>query len=138
MTGVASVQSLSQTSGSINGGSVITIYGNGFSSIQNTTVKIGTKFCVIQFVTSSQIQCITSANSAGSYQVSIYSNNVGFPSQTFGYSALLTPTVTQITPISGLSGQLLIITGSGFGNSSSILIFLNFCILLKKTLFRRS
>ena len=95
------------------------INGNGFATIQNTVVKIGASYCSIQSVTSSKIKCITSANSAGSYQVSINSNNVDFPSQTFMYTTALTPTVTSVNPTSGLSGQLVIISGSGFGNSLS-------------------
>ena len=71
ITGIAAIQSLSQSSGSIYGGTVLTINGNGFSTIQNTKVKFGTKYCIIQSVTSSNLTCITPSNSAGSSIVSI-------------------------------------------------------------------
>jgi hypothetical protein len=123
VTGIASIQSLSQTAGSTNGGSLLTIDGNGFSSMQNTTVKIGNNECVIQSLTQSKITCIIPSNSAGNYSVAIKSNGVNFPSVSFFYTSSLTPMITQLSPISGLSNQLLTITGSGFGNTPSKIVF---------------
>ena len=123
VTGLPYVQSLSQTSGGIYGGSVLIINGNGFSSILNTTVKIGNSVCVIQSVTLSQITCNTSSNSVGNYSVSIKSNNVDFPSPSFFYDLSLTPNISNISPISGLSNQTLTITGTVFGSSTSKIIF---------------
>ena len=65
------------------------------------------------------IKCITSSNTAGNYTLSINSNNVAFPSKYFLYTSVSTPTVTQISPTSGSSGQSITITGSGFGTVSS-------------------
>ena len=119
VTGIPAVQSISQNSGSVYGGSVLTITGNGFGSISNTQIKIGTKYSTIQSVTASQIVFTVPSNSAGNYSMSIISNNITFPASSFIYSNLLTPSVTQITPTSGTSGQTVILTGSGFGNSTS-------------------
>ena len=87
--------------------------------MQSTTVRIGTSVCNIQSITSSIIKCITSSSTAGNYTLSINSNNVAFPSKYFLYTALSTPTVSQISPTSGSSGQLITITGSGFGFATS-------------------
>ena len=85
----------------------------------NTKVKIGTKFCTITSVSSSQITCITPLYSAGNFSVSITSNNISFPSTSFIYNSSLTPNVTQISPSSGNFNQLVNIYGSGFGKSIS-------------------
>jgi hypothetical protein len=69
VTGIAVVKSSSPNSGSIYGGTLITINGNGFDTIKNTLVSIGTKICIISSLTSSQILCVSPDNLAGTYSI---------------------------------------------------------------------
>ncbi len=118
ITGIATIHSVSQNSGSTNGGSTVKISGNGFGSILNTQIRIGSKYCIIQSVSASQIVFTVPSNSAGNYSMSLISNGITFPGSSFFYSTALTPTVSQISPTSGTFNQEVIINGSGFGNST--------------------
>jgi hypothetical protein len=119
INGIASIASFSSRSGSIFGGSIFSINGNGFGNSLNTQVKIGAKFCSISSVSSSEIICLTPSYSAGNYSVSITSNSISFPSTSFIYNSSLTPNITQVSPSFGNSNQLVNIYGSGFGKSIS-------------------
>ena len=119
--GVAAIQSISPNNGSIFGGTVLTIYGNGFDRKENTKVSIGNSICDIQSVTSSNIVCVTpNLGKEGNQIISIISNNINFsPSKSLAYTLFSTPSVTKITPTSGVFGKLITINGFGFGNSKS-------------------
>ena len=117
INGLPSVQSLSPNSGSIYGGTLLTINGNGFDMAQNLVVSIGGRTCIIQSVILSKILCLTSNHKEGNFTVSITSNNANFPPSTFYYNKLSSPNVTQISPKSGSAGQFITINGFGFGSS---------------------
>ncbi len=119
INGIAAIASFSQRSGSIFGGSIFSITGNGFGNSLNTQVKIGAKFCSISSVSSSQVICLTPSYSVGNYSVSITSNNISFPSTSFIYNSSLTPNISQVSPSFGNSNQIINIYGSGFGKSIS-------------------
>lgn len=120
ITGIAAIQSINPvTDGSIFGGTVLTINGNGFDSIENSQVKIGAKNCTIQSITLSKIICVTpSQDAVGNYTVSVTSNNFIFPQTYFTYNQLATPNVSNIMPTAGVSGTLVTVNGNGFGNSN--------------------
>lgn len=62
VTGLSGFKSISPASGSINGGTIVTIVGNGFD--KSTIVSFQTAKCnVIQF-TVNTLNCVTSANPA--------------------------------------------------------------------------
>ena len=63
------MSSINPLSGSTNGGTQVTINGNGFSA--NDLVKFDTSTCNIQSATINQIVCITTKHSAQSVPVSI-------------------------------------------------------------------
>jgi hypothetical protein len=62
VNGTSSIVSSSPNSGSIYGGTVITIQGNGFDS--GTVVSIGNAACNVISVSINQLTCKTSANAA--------------------------------------------------------------------------
>lgn len=120
---MASISGVSPTSGSTFGGAVLTINGNGFSSLpSNVQVTVGTGSCSVIQTTPAQIQCLIppQASSSASATVSVVSNGVTFPSSSsYTYSAAATPTVSSINPTSGTSGQSLVISGSNFVTGQS-------------------
>lgn len=123
LTSVAS--SISPMSGSINGGTMITISGSGFSHIfERNTVSLGGIPCTIVDSISSMIRCRTQA---GSNSVALAATVNEFPVSTslmYEYSDAATPMVTSIdsTPndINSLSsGSEVTIVGSLLGTVSS-------------------
>uniref|UniRef100_A0A8C5WI58 Fibrocystin-L n=1 Tax=Leptobrachium leishanense TaxID=445787 RepID=A0A8C5WI58_9ANUR len=104
------------TSGSIQGGTVLVIQGNGFNSINATKVSIGGIMCPIISVSAGEIRCVTpAATSAGEKTVSIVVQSSNYPSLRFTYSESYTPTVTSVLPNTGPSGTLITVSGSRFG-----------------------
>jgi hypothetical protein len=69
--GIATVNSLTPNSGSIQGGTILKINGNGFSNIENTQVKIGNKSCIVKSVKNTEIVLLTPENLPGDLPVSI-------------------------------------------------------------------
>lgn len=61
INGAAAVSAISPNSGSIYGGTEVTITGNGFDSINNTQIRLGTSVCKITSLSVSSVKCITSA-----------------------------------------------------------------------------
>lgn len=118
LTSVASVSSVSPTSGSVYGGVTLTVNGNGFtSSRSNIQVFVGTNTCPIIQTTPGQVTCTVPAqgSSLASSTVRVVSNGVTFPSSlVFTYSSSLTPSVSLISPTTGTTGQSITITGSNF------------------------
>jgi hypothetical protein len=108
------------SSGSINGGSILTIDGNGFDN--STSVIIGSKSCTISSVSTSQIVCLTPSGTAGASTVLITTNGIKYPSAQFTYDSALSPSVTSLSPSSGTDGALLTVSGSGFGITKSSLL----------------
>lgn len=67
---LAKVSSLTPVEGSIMGGTEVSIKGSGFDTTEGrTTVEIGDQYCTVIRVTSSEVGCITSAHSPGSFEV---------------------------------------------------------------------
>ncbi len=62
---------MNPSSGSLYGGTVINILGNGFDTKENTFIKIGNSNCTLTALNSSMLTCITPQNIAGTYQVQI-------------------------------------------------------------------
>lgn len=55
--GLPAISGISASSGSTNGGQVLTINGNGFS--KTTSVVIGSTSCSVTFATINQLMCVT-------------------------------------------------------------------------------
>jgi hypothetical protein len=105
-------------SSGVHGGILLTIDGNGFAeSIIEPRVTIGSSACSIVDSTPEHIQCLVPAQGStpSSANIAIVSNGITFPgSFTFTYNAGITPTISSISPTTGVAGQILTITGSNF------------------------
>lgn len=124
ITSIANLTSVSPMSGSVAGGTALTIVGTGFSSdISSITVTIGGQQCEVRFANYSTIMCLTSANDVeGTYSVNVAIEGLSsFPSDSlsYNYSMLSTPVVSGITPTNGQRGDMVTISGSGFGSDPS-------------------
>uniref|UniRef100_A0A8C8ZFE9 Fibrocystin-L n=1 Tax=Prolemur simus TaxID=1328070 RepID=A0A8C8ZFE9_PROSS len=108
------VASVSPTSGSIGGGTILVITGNGFYP-GNTTVTIGDDPCQIISVNPSEVYCHTPAGTAGMVRVKIFVNAIAYPPLPFTYALEDTPFLSRIVPSKGPPGTIIEITGSNFG-----------------------
>ncbi|OCT77100.1 fibrocystin-L [Xenopus laevis] len=107
-------------SGSTEGGTLLSITGNGFDPL-NTTVLIGAALCQIVSVTPSSIQCLTPPSMAAvNVTVSIRVRSITYPPLSFSYSQSDTPIVSSVVPNTGVPGTAITISGSGFGSDASM------------------
>ncbi|XP_077349351.1 fibrocystin-L [Lithobates pipiens] len=106
-------------SGSVLGGTVLQIEGNGFPPM-NTMVKVDGTPCFNLSVTPGSIQCVTPASSvARTATINIYIPSASYPSLSYSYSEADTPTVTSISPSTGPSGTTISVFGSQFGSDAT-------------------
>ena len=81
MTGLPSVDSIEPASGSIYGGTLITVQGNGFD--KTTIVKLGSVLCTIKSVSINTLACVAGSNNGVSGTVALqiklaFSNEIIF------------------------------------------------------------
>uniref|UniRef100_A0A672GVH9 Polycystic kidney and hepatic disease 1 (autosomal recessive)-like 1 n=1 Tax=Salarias fasciatus TaxID=181472 RepID=A0A672GVH9_SALFA len=120
------VSSFAPLSGSIAGGTLLTVKGFGFS--RNTTVTVGSRDCAVVHASDTELKCRTPAGAAGSQSVTV---TMGTMSQTasssFTYDAALTAQISSISPRSTVvfGTRVLTIQGSNLGtqdNDSMVLV----------------
>lgn len=107
------VDSISPTSGSHAGGTVITISGTGFqANAANNTVTVGGVACAISSSSFSVMTCLTPYNFFGNYSstavAQVVANGVVLPVN-FTYTNASTPTITSVSRrflSSGISGTI--------------------------------
>ena len=117
LTSRMSITGISPSSGSINGGQVITISGGGYSgNVSDTTVTIGAAECSVKTVSPAQITCVTSSCTESCGEVDVTSNSISKSSTDYSYLSASTPQVATATA----SGSTLTITGTQFGSSPSV------------------
>jgi hypothetical protein len=108
------ISSLSVSSGTINGGSIITITGSGFTFIEGVTFD-QSQCTDMTLVSSTSITCTVPAHAAGTVTVRVY--GLANRSATTSYSYMyVAPTITTFSPSAGklAGGTTLLITGTGF------------------------
>ncbi|KAM9824037.1 PKHD1 like 1, tandem duplicate 1 [Neosynchiropus ocellatus] len=105
--------------GSLEGGTRLTITGNGFVP-GKTAVTIDGQACEIQDISPRKVNCLTPPHAEGSIDVDIEVLSVTFPSLTFTYSANYTPVVNSITPVNGSIDTIITLLGSGFGSDPEL------------------
>ena len=95
---IAHLMSVTPQSGSIQGGTLITIGGNGFID-GNTEVTINGVPCGVKQTSLVEHVCNTSMSSAGVFPIRIHSGGVTYPETLeFEYSEEQTPNVGSIEP----------------------------------------
>ena len=120
VTSEAALTSISPTEGSLHGGLILTINGNGFNPLEDATnVMIGLVPCHIKNITTSVIKCKTSKQEEGYYLLKVTSNKQAFPTKSFQANAASTPVINSITPSDSRSGDSITIQGTGFETDSS-------------------
>merc|ERR1719483_1010979 len=120
-TSTLEIVSVSPSSGSFGGGSLLTISGTGFDSVDGVSVTICDNICETVTITTSQIECLTPANDAtGATEVCgvVVTQESGSADSisAFTYDQALTPSVISIDPVRGGTGggTLITIIGTGF------------------------
>lgn len=114
--------SVSPGSGSISGGTLITLTGTGFSHMkERMSVYVGEYPCeIVESTATTSIECITSPapSSAGMLTVSVHiSDSYASVQSSYSYATTQTPTVTDISPADGLEGGMEVeITGDKYGS----------------------
>nr|XP_039261251.1 fibrocystin-L-like [Styela clava] len=115
-TSTAEIISVDPATGSINGGTEVTIQGNGFVEGSTSVVVEDTgAACTVLSVSPSELKIATPAHSAGQAQLIVTSNNVQYGPQTFDYSNDATPTVTLVEPSTAKAGETITLTGTQIG-----------------------
>ena len=121
------IESVSPSAGSFGGGSLIIIDGTGFDDIKNPSVSICSGICSIVNVTTTEIQCLSPANSeSGATEdcdVTVTQDSGSITSSNaFTYDRSLTPTVDSVSPLRGGTGggTKITISGSGFAATGNV------------------
>jgi hypothetical protein len=117
--GAINVTSVTPDKGSVHGGQVIHIYGNGFSTSPGaTTVTIGGANCPLKSnVTTSKgpIICTTPPGPPLDAPLVVTSCTANAPITNYTYSDHLTPNIAHISPPSYSGPVKITLTGSNFG-----------------------
>lgn len=92
--------SLQPSSGSLAGGTLLTITGNGFAA-GNTSVMVGPYPCTIMTLTPAMITCLTNGSKETQVQVNIKVFGVYYPPLSFNYTRSQTPNITSVNPTTG-------------------------------------
>ncbi|MGH9547819.1 MAG: IPT/TIG domain-containing protein, partial [Terriglobales bacterium] len=113
------VTAITPNSGSINGGTAVTITGTGF--LAGASVKLaGTSAAGVTIVSGTSITATTPAHAAGAVSVVVTNTDTQSGTLTNGYTYFNpsnpAPTVMAIAPVSGTinGGTAIAITGTGF------------------------
>ncbi|XP_053468790.1 PKHD1 like 1, tandem duplicate 1 [Ictalurus furcatus] len=111
--------SLQPSSGSLAGGTLLTITGNGFAA-GNTSVMLGPYSCPIMTLTPAMVNCLTHAFNEIEVQVTIKVFGVIYPPLSFNYTRSQTPNITTVSPPTGPNGTAITVSGSGFGSVAGL------------------
>ncbi|KAJ0054901.1 hypothetical protein NL108_007111 [Boleophthalmus pectinirostris] len=110
------VSSFSPMSGSLAGGTLLTITGSGFDV--NATVTVGGSSCVVEDATETELKCKTPPGVSGSAAVTVSVGSLNTTASAFFmYDTNLTALISNISPKSTPVSEpgLLIINGSNLG-----------------------
>ncbi|XP_076610974.1 PKHD1 like 1, tandem duplicate 1 [Chaetodon auriga] len=131
------VSSFSPLSGSVAGGTLLTV--RGFSFSQNTTVTVGGEECAVVHASDTELKCRTPAGAAGSENVTVMVGNMSQTvSSSFTYDNNLTPQISGLSPqtttVTGL--RVLTIQGLNLGgqdNDSTVFVGGKECVTMQWT-----
>ncbi|XP_024857831.1 fibrocystin-L isoform X2 [Kryptolebias marmoratus] len=131
------VSSFSPPSGSVGGGTVLTLRGFGLS--QNATVTVGGEECATIEAGDAELKCRTPAGAAGWHVVMVTVRNMSQTANaTFLYDDNVTPQISGLSPQTStvLGHQVLTIQGSNLGleeNGSRVLVGPKECVPVQWT-----
>ncbi|XP_026156055.1 fibrocystin-L-like [Mastacembelus armatus] len=131
------VSSFSPLSGSVAGGTLLTVSGFGFS--QNTTVTVGSEECEVVHASDTELKCRTPPGTAGSQTVTVLAGNMSqTSSSSFTYNENLTPQISGLSPqtTTVFGRNVLTIQGSNLGdrdNSSAVFVGGKECVIVQWT-----
>ena len=117
------VTSVSPNTGSTTGGTAVTISGTNFAA--GATVTFGSNAATnIVVVSGTQITATTPAGSAGAVTVTVTNPGVPGGSLANGYTYVVVPTVSSVSPNNGpvAGGTAVTITGTNFGAGAAVTI----------------
>ncbi|KAM6899772.1 PKHD1 like 1, tandem duplicate 1 [Xenentodon cancila] len=124
-------------SGSVAGGTVLTVTGFGFS--QNALVTVGGAECVMVDASDTELRCTTPAGVAGSQAVTVTVGNMNqTASSSFTYENNLTPLISSLSPrtASVIGHQILTIQGSNLEapeNNRAVFVSTKECVIVQWT-----
>ena len=117
--------SVSPSTGSFGGGTLLTLAGVGFST-SDATVKVCSAVCEITESTTTEIKCLAPGNNATDATLAcdvVVEQDSGdtTAASAFTYDASITPTITAASPLRGGTGggTLVTIDGTGFADSGN-------------------
>ncbi|KAM9839131.1 PKHD1 like 1, tandem duplicate 1 [Aulostomus maculatus] len=131
------VSSFTPESGSVAGGTLLTVSGFGFS--EHAAVTVGGEECAVVHTTDMELRCRTPAGTAGSRTLSVTVGNMSeTASSSFSYDQDLTPQISDLSPqTTTVAGyRVLTIQGSNLGdadNDSVVLVGGTECITVEWT-----
>lgn len=116
-------------SGSLSGGSTVTITGSGF--VAGATVMVGGKSCSgLTVVNSTTLNCIVASHMAGAVTVSVTNPDLQTTSAANFYTYRVPPILNSLAPASGAvaGGTIVTLTGSGFVAGATVMFGSAQCI----------
>ncbi|XP_068189914.1 fibrocystin-L-like [Antennarius striatus] len=131
------VSSFSPASGSIAGGTLLTVRGFGLG--KTATVAVGNAECTVVYVSETELRCKTPAGTAGSQAVTVMLENMTqTASGLFTYDADLTPQISSMSPnATTVTGhRVLTIQGSnlrGLNNDTTVYVGTEECVTIEST-----
>ena len=117
MEGVFQIASVTPNSGSVNGGTLVTISGNGFLS--NSSVNFDAASCKIISASINQITCETTAHDSQSVDINVDSNPAF--SNGFTYDSTKTPTILSVNPTSGIAGDTITVSTQNVNENITVI-----------------
>ncbi|XP_068431576.1 PKHD1 like 1, tandem duplicate 1 [Clinocottus analis] len=130
------VSSLAPLSGSVAGGTLLTVKGFGFN--RNAAVSVGGGECVVVHAGDAELKCRTPAGTAGSHSVTVMVGNTSqTASSSFTYDVKLTAQISGLSPrnTTVMGQDVLTIRGSNLGggddNVSVVLVGGKECATVK-------
>ena len=119
------VSSITPDSGSVGGGTTITVTGTGFvdslsNALHTTNVTIGSSPCIILTTSTTSFTCVTTKYTSNSI-LTVFVDSISTTSNLFAYSNASSPNVTSITPTIGstITTTSIVIEGAGFSTNVS-------------------
>ncbi len=103
--GAPVVTSIEPSSGPSTGGTQVTIHGGGF--LASSAVSIGSLASSVRFISSTELKAITSATTAGSYEVVVSdADGTSARGPQFNYTSAAVPQIAQAGILGSNEGQL--------------------------------